>query len=89
MADAGKKGGKAGQAHVNVADNVEEANRELQECIDGFANVHVSPEDMSIASVDDDYGFVDGLAHLTPSVPATSRQMDCGHNKLFLDNCAT
>ena len=90
VADAGKKGGKAGQeAHVNVADNVEEANRELQECIDGVANVHVSLEDMSIASVDDDYGFVDRLALLTPSVPATPRRMDHGHNKLFLDSCAT
>eukprot|EP00956_Cyclotella_meneghiniana_P009214 scaffold12647_cov40-Cyclotella_meneghiniana.AAC.3 len=92
--NAGKKpGAKAGQSHVNVADDndvggAEAANKELQECLDGVANIHVSLEDASIASLDDDYGFVDGIA-LHVSTGRQGSRTDYGRNKLFLDSCAT
>eukprot|EP00956_Cyclotella_meneghiniana_P038953 scaffold162906_cov46-Cyclotella_meneghiniana.AAC.1 len=90
--NAGKKpGGKTGQAHINVGDDahdVEKANEELQECLDGVANINVSLGDASIASLDDDYGFVDGIA-LHVSTGRDGKRVDCGRNKLFLDSCAT
>ena len=83
-----KNAGKQGQAHVNVGGDVEAANRELQECIDGVANIHVGMDDASIGSLDDEYGFINGVS-LYVSTAAERGRVDCGRNKLFLDSCAT
>jgi len=55
---------KGGQTHVNVGDEdeVKRANDELQECLQGVANVHVGIDELSIGSLDDDQGWVDGVA---------------------------
>ena len=77
-----------GQTHVNV-DAANAAKKELQECIDGVANIHINLEDASIESVDDDDGFFEGVALLTPTGSENSSRLNCGRNKLFLDSCAT
>jgi hypothetical protein len=79
---------KQGQVHVNV-DEKDEAKKELQECLEGVANVNVNLEDASIESVDDDddHGFFDGVACIQPSGTNTQR-LNCGRNKLFLNSCA-
>jgi hypothetical protein len=94
---------KGGQAHVNVGDDdIRRANDELQECLEGVANVHVAIDDLSIATIDDEQGWVDGVAfqsvttaepgvgvtlHLTGA--SSGSRFDCGRSKLFLDSCAT
>ena len=76
--------GKTGQAHVNVG----AADKELQECLDGVANVNVNLDDASIESMDgkgffDSVGFVSltGVAFIAPSLKGG--RMNCGRNKLF------
>ncbi len=64
------RGGKQSQAHMNVGEGKAEANTELQECINGVANVHVSLNDASIESVDNDDGFFEGVALLIPTAPS-------------------
>jgi hypothetical protein len=83
------RGGNQSQAHVNVGKGKAEANKELQECINGVANVHVNLNDASIESVDNDNGYFEGVALLIPTAPSKSKRLDCGQNKLFLDSCAT
>jgi hypothetical protein len=86
---------KSGQAHVNIgAKQQSAANKELQECLDGVANVNVNFDDASIQSMDehcffDSVGFVSltGVVFVAPGTKGG--RMDCGRNKLFLDSCAT
>jgi hypothetical protein len=87
---------RGGQAHVNVGDEdtIRRANGELQECLQGVANVHVAVDDLSIGTLDDDQGWVDGVAFQSVgtmpgdgvtlhSARATNNsRFDCGQNKL-------
>jgi len=81
--------GKQGQTHVSIGNDTDAANKELQECIDGVANIHVGLDEASIGSLDDDFGFVDGVSFHVSSVLEASKRVTCGRNKLFLDSCAT
>jgi hypothetical protein len=92
---------KGAQSHVNVGGNedVNRANKELQECLDGVANTHVTLDDFSIQSIDGDEEYVDSVAFYNTtmhsdgvtlhSVEGAKGRFDCGRNKLFLDSCAT
>lgn len=53
------------QAHINVTDK-SAANKELQECLEGVANFNVNLDEAIIESADDDNGFFEGVAFLTP-----------------------
>ena len=81
------RSGGGGQAHVNVADR-NEANKELQECLVGVANVNVNLDEASIQSLDEDDGFFEGVAFFIPTTGSKPR-LDCGRHKLFFDSCAT
>lgn len=77
---------EGGQTHVNKADE-NKANKELQECLEGVANINVNLYKASIESIDDD-GFFEGMVFLVPTTGSKPR-LNCGRNKLFLDGCAT
>jgi hypothetical protein len=82
----GLGGGKQGQAHANVA---KRADKELQECLDGVANINVKMDDVSIETADGD-GTFEGVAFISPGAGAEVKvRVNCGRNKLFLDSCAT
>eukprot|EP00956_Cyclotella_meneghiniana_P035517 scaffold115573_cov38-Cyclotella_meneghiniana.AAC.1 len=81
------------------ANNVKDANigfnmfvdEELQECMDGIAQVNVDDlggDELSIASAEyDESDVIEGLGFLESS--GLSDRVTCGRNKLFLDSCAT
>ena len=83
-----RNAGKQGQAHVNIRSDIDAANKELQECIDGVANIHVGMDEASSGSLEDDYGFINGVSFHVSLVKEVDRRLDCGRNKLFLDSCA-
>jgi predicted Fe-S protein YdhL (DUF1289 family) len=82
---------QAGQSHVSVG------NMELQECLEGVANVAISLEDGSIdeeGSIATADGAEDedvfGVGFIQPgSTEAEPGRVNCGRNKLFLDSACT
>ena len=86
-----------GQAHVTTDEKKEKNDdAELQECLEGVANVSVNFDDASIGTVVDDShdaGDDNDSLYGTFFVQSTStkrgKRQDCGRNKLFLDSCAT
>eukprot|EP00956_Cyclotella_meneghiniana_P039180 scaffold167175_cov42-Cyclotella_meneghiniana.AAC.1 len=78
---------KKGQAHSEVT----EEQGELNDVLDGVANVNVTLEEASIESADgaEDLDVFDGVGFLTPSGSKANERLSCGDHKLFLDSCAT
>jgi hypothetical protein len=80
---------KQAQVHANVG---AETNDDVQECLEGVANIGVSLADADIESLDGGDGamFEEMIGLLLPTDHWTnSKKVNCGRNKIFLDSCAT
>jgi hypothetical protein len=90
----GYKGGKVevkqGQSHLSVG------SEELQECMDGVANVNINEDEASIGTLKgfvdagqcEDGEEVDGVALIMPT-SSSKRDFNCGRDMLWLDSGAT
>lgn len=90
----GYKGGKVevkqGQSHLSVG------NDELQECMDGIANVNINEEEASIGTLEgfvdagqyEDGEEIDGVALIMPT-SSGKRDFNCGRDLLWLDSGTT
>ena len=83
---------RKGQFHSEVTAEQPNNKDEVDECLEGVANVSVTLEEASIESAEgvEDYDVFDGVGFIVPSgSTATSKRLSCREHKLFLDSCAT
>eukprot|EP00956_Cyclotella_meneghiniana_P026461 scaffold57247_cov37-Cyclotella_meneghiniana.AAC.7 len=82
---------RKGQVHSETATEQSGGGTEMDDVLDGVANVSITLEEASIESAEgaEDYDVFEGVGLLLPSGAGRSKRVTCGDHKLFLDSCAT